>query len=118
MVLKTRAKKEDWPGLRTQAEHKAITEATQKTAVASADNAVLAADIKRRLLLRLQRIEAKYPFDATEVRTSEGKNTVIFRLRDLTAAYKDLTGDIAQPEADKNAPVYELLRRLDDECGV
>lgn len=118
MVLKTRAKKEDWPGLRTQAEHKAITEATQKTAAASADNAVLAADIKRRLLLRLQRIEAKYPFDATEVRTSEGKNTVIFRLRDLTAAYKDLTEDIAQPEADKNAPVYELLRRLDDECGV
>lgn len=91
MVLKTRAKKEGWPALRTQAEHRATTEATQRTADAAADNAVIAADVKRSLLLRLQRIERKYPFDATEVRTQEGKNTVVFKLRDLTAAYKDLT---------------------------
>ena len=94
MVLKTRAKKEDWPGLRTQAEHKASTEATQKTAEAAADNAVIAADIKKRLLLRLSRMEQKYPYDATEVRTHDGKNTVTFRIRDLTAAYKDLTSDM------------------------
>ena len=118
MTLKTRAKNEDWPGLRTQAEHKAITESTQKTADAAADNAMLAADIKRRLLLRLQRIEAKYPFDATEVRTHEGKNTVTFRIRDLTAAYKDLTEDMPKNEADKNAPIYELLKKLDGECNV
>lgn len=118
MVLKTRAKKEDWPGLRTQAEHKASTEATQKTAEAAADNAVLAADIKKRLLLRLSRIEQKYPFDATEIRTREGKSTVTFRIRDLTAAYKDLTEDIQSVTADKNAPIYELLRKLDGECDV
>lgn len=94
MVLKTRAKKEDWPGLRTQAEHKASTEATQKTAEAAADNAVIAANIKKRLLLRLSRMEQKYPYDATEVRTHDGKNTVTFRIRDLTAAYKDLTSDM------------------------
>lgn len=94
MVLKTRAKKEDWPGLRTQAEHKASTEATLKTAEAAADNAVIAANIKKRLLLRLSRMEQKYPYDATEVRTHEGKNTVTFRIRDLTAAYKDLTSDM------------------------
>lgn len=99
MVLKTRAKKEDWPGLRTQAEHKASTEATQKTADAAADNAIIAADIKKSLLLRLQRIERKYPFDATEVRTKQGSNYVVFRLRDLTAAYKDLTEDMPK-EAD------------------
>lgn len=99
MVLKTRAKKEDWPGLRTQAEHKASTEATQKTADAAADNAIIAADIKKSLLLRLQRIERKYPFDATEVRTKQGNNYVVFRLRDLTAAYKDLTEDMPK-EAD------------------
>lgn len=118
MVLKTRAKKEDWPGLRTQAEHKARTEATQKVAEAASDNAVIAADIKKRLLLRLKRIEEKYPFDATEIRTHEGKSTVTFRIRDLTAAYKDLTDDIQSIGTDKNAPIYELLRKLDGECDV
>lgn len=118
MVLKTRAKKEDWPGLRTQAEHKARTEATQKVAEAASDNAVIAADIKKRLLLRLKRIEEKYPFDATEIRTHEGKSTVTFRIRDLTAAYKDLTEDIQSIGTDKNAPIYELLRKLDGECDV
>lgn len=99
MVLKTRAKKEDWPGLRTQAEHKARTEATQKVAEAASDNAIIAADIKKSLLLRLQRIEQKYPFDATEVRTKQGNTYAIFRIRDLTAAYKDLTEDMPK-EAD------------------
>ena len=118
MVLKTRAKKEDWPGLRTQAEHRATTEATQKTADAAADNAVIAADIKKRLLLRLSRMEQKYPFDATEIRTHEGKNTVIFKIRDLTAAYKDLTEDMPKGDGDRNAPIFELLRKLDGECDV
>ena len=123
MVLKTRAKKEDWPGLRTQAEHKASTEATLKTAEAAADNAVIAADIKKRLLLRLSRIEQKYPFDATEIRTqikdNNGKNsTAVYRIRDLTAAYKDLTEDLPKGDNNKNAPIYDLLRRLDDECSI
>ena len=108
MVLKTRAKKEDWPGLRTQAEHKASTEATQKAAAAAADNAVIAAEIKKRLLLRLSRAEQKFPMDATEVRTQVGKSTAIFKLRDLTAAYKDLTEDMAATSAD-NALLQSLL---------
>ena len=109
MVLKTRAKKEDWPGLRTQAEHKASTEATQKTAEAAADNAVIAADIKKRLLLRLSRAEQKFPMDATEVRTQVGKSTAIFKLRDLTAMYRDLTEDMAGTSADN-----DLLQSLLD----
>lgn len=111
MVLKTRAKKEQWPELRRQAEHKANTEATQKTAEAAADNAVLAQDIKKRLLLRLSRIEQKYPFDATEVRTQTGKTTAIYRIRDLTAAYKDLTDDLPKASAvdDALAAAREIL---------
>ena len=108
MVLKTRAKKEDWPGLRTQAEHKASTEATQKTAAADADNAVIAAEIKKRLLLRLSRAEQKFPMDATEVRTQVGKSTAIFKLKDLTAMYRDLTEDMAGTSAD-NALLQSLL---------
>ena len=75
---------------------------------AAADNAVIAAEIKKRLLLRLSRAEQKFPMDATEVRTQVGKSTAIFKLRDLTAAYKDLTEDMAATSAD-NALLQSLL---------
>ena len=114
--IRNKAEIEGWVKLREEAERKSSAQATQKVADAAADNAVIAADIKKRLLLRLQRIEQKYPFDATEVRSRNDKNVVIYRIRDLTAAYRDLTDDMPKVEADKNAPIYELLRRLDDEC--
>ena len=105
-----KANAEGWHQLRTKAESRSTAQAQQKTAEAAADNAVIAADIKKRLLLRLKRIEEKYPFDATEIRTHEGKSTVTFRIRDLTAAYKDLTEDI---QAGSNA-TNELLQSLLD----
>lgn len=117
-TLLQRANVEHWQKLRNQAEIKSITRTEQKTAEAAADNAIIAADLKKRLLLRLKRIEEKYPFDATEVRTHEGKSTVTFRIKDLTAAYRDLTDDMPKTETDKNAPIYELIRRLDGECDV
>lgn len=91
------ANREHWKDDREKASNKAAMRAQQKTADAAAGNAVLAADMKRRLLLRLQRIEEKFPLDATEVRTKVGNNTAVYRIRDLTAAYKDLTGDIIMP---------------------
>ena len=93
-TLMKKANVEGWHKLREKAESKSTAQAQQKTAEAAADNAVIAADIKKRLLLRLSRMEQKYPYDATEVRTHDGKNTVTFRIRDLTAAYKDLTSDM------------------------
>ena len=109
-VLKTRAKKEDWPGLRTQAEHKATIEATQRTAVAAADNATLAANIKRMGLEIIAGLFADYAENvrATEHRENSGGVTDIKRLRDLTAAYKDLTGDIVQSDTD-NALLQSLM---------
>ena len=115
-TLQDRAKREEWIKQKDDTCAKAVIISCQKTATAAADNAVIAADIKKRLLLRLKRIEEKYPFDATEIRTHEGKSTVTFRIRDLTAAYKDLTDDIQSIGTDKNAPIYELLRKLDGEC--
>lgn len=112
------ANREGWKASRDKVTIKGITRSEQKASEAIADNAVIAADIKKRLLLRLKRIEEKYPFDATEIRTHEGKSTVTFRIRDLTAAYKDLTDDIQNIGTDKNAPIYELLRKLDGECDV
>ena len=103
-----RANKEGWKALRNQATIKSITQTEQKTAAAAADNAVLAADIKRRLLLRLSRAEQKFPLDATEIRTQSGKSTAIYKLRDLTAAYKDLTEDMESASAD-NSLLQSLL---------
>lgn len=117
-TLQDRARREGWLKQKEDVCAKAVSISCQKTAEAAADNALIAADIKKRLLLRLKRIEEKYPFDATEVRTHEGKSTVTFRIKDLTAAYRDLTDDMPKTETDKNAPIYELIRRLDGECDV
>ena len=117
-ALRNKAEIEGWVSLRDDVQRKTNAEATQKTAEAAADNATLAQDFRKRLLLRLLRIEAKYPFDATEIRTHEGKSTVTFRIRDLTAAYKDLTEDLQGIGTDKNAPIYDLIRKLDGECDV
>ena len=92
-----KAKADHWEKDRATARDKAATKSIQRTAAAAANNAVLAADMKRRLLLRLQRIEEKFPLDATEVRTKVGNSTAIYRIRDLTGAYKDLVGDIMLP---------------------
>ena len=112
-TLMKKANAEGWHKMRQKAESKSTAQAQQKTAEAAADNAVIAADIKKRLLLRLQRIEQKYPFDATEIRTQEGKNTVTFRLRDLTAAYKDLTADMATGTGNNELlqSLYDMERR-------
>lgn len=118
-IVAKRGRAEGWQKDRKTASDEAAQKIVQKTASAVAENAVIAADMKRRLLLRLKRMEENYPYDATEVRHTEGENTVIYRLRDLTAALKELTDDLPKTTGeDKNAPVYELLRRLDGESGV
>lgn len=96
-ALTRKAVKDGWAKkrdeVRSKSEAKAKQKIVEKTAETMADNAAIAADIKRSLLLRLHRIEQKYPFDATEVRAKQGTNIVIYRLRDLTAAYKELMDD-------------------------
>lgn len=98
--------------LREQTMHRVNTESAQKVAESSADNAVIAADIKKKLLLRLQRIESKYPLDATEVRTKAGNSYAIFRIRDLTAAYKDLTEGM--PKTENDGTLARLDRLLEE----
>ena len=89
-----KANAEKWNDLRAGAYSKGTAAAQQKTADAAAENATIAADLKKRLLLRLKRTEEKFPMDATEVKVTEKNKTVIFRLRDLTAAFRDITGDM------------------------
>ena len=89
-------------------------EAEHKTASAMAENATLAQDIKHRLLERLKRIEENYPADATEIRTRDGKDMIIYRIRDLTGAYKDLTDDMPKVQDEADDPLAKLLARWDD----
>lgn len=97
--MKHHAKVERWVEERKRAEHSVNTISAQKNAEAIAENLAIAQNVKKRLLQRLERIEQKYPFDATEVRAKQGDNYIVFRIRDLTAAYKDLTEDMPK-EAD------------------
>ena len=105
-----KANAENWRAMRSEAEAKSTARAQQKTAEAAADNATLAQDIKKRLLMRLKRIEENYPFDATEVRTRVGKDTAIYRIKDLTAAYKDLTGDVVVNDTAGSELLQSLLQ--------
>ena len=107
-TLLRRANREGWATHREEVYNETASVVQQKTAEAAADNATLAQDFRKRLLMRLMRIEAKYPFDATEVRTKQKDNTVIFRIRDLTAAFKDITEGLTLTEDAGN----ELLQSL------
>ena len=109
-ILLKKANREHWKDDREKASNKAATKAQQKIAVAVADNATIAEDLKKRLLLRLKRIEEKYPMDATEVRTRQGNNTAIFRIRDLTAAYKDLTENMQINDSAENELLASLMQ--------
>ena len=104
-----KANREDWQTFRRDADSKSTAEAQQKTAEAAADNAIIATDLKKRLLLRLGRIEEKYPMDATEVKVRDGNKWATYRIRDLTAAYKDLTGDMPPAAAKGNELLQSLL---------
>ena len=93
-TILNRRKNEGWEKDKADAAYMARTKTVQRTAEAAADVATVAARVKKRLLLRLERTEAAFPTDATEAQLTRDGKRIIYRLRDLTAAYKDLTGDM------------------------
>jgi hypothetical protein len=114
-TMQKRARKGKWTEERTQAGEKVVEKVIQETAKKTADNATLAADIKRKGLLLLDRLFDEFEtVNATEHRDYKGRNlTDIKRLRDLTAAYKDLTDDMqtaAGIDVEDLSPLVELLR--------
>lgn len=114
------AKEDDWQTLRTNAANEARTLSVQRMANAAADNATLAANIKRMGLEIIAGLFADYAehVTATEHRETKGKTTDIKRLRDLTAAYKDLTGDMVTNQAEDNAllrSLYDIERGMRDD---
>lgn len=114
-TMQKRACKGKWTEERTRAGEKVVEKVIQKTAKKTVDNATLAADIKHKGLLLLDRLFDEFEtVTATEHRDYKGRNlTDIKRLRDLTAAYKDLTDDMqtaAGIDVEDLSPLVELLR--------
>lgn len=104
-TLRDRAKTEGWYQLKQAAIHETGIKAAQKTADAASDNAVTAERIKGRLLEQLEALIERTQLTATETRDYdfEGNLKEINRLRDLTAAFKDLTGDLPKTQATDDA---------------
>ena len=112
-TLKDRAVSEGWSNERENTHNRVTTEAQQRVIEAAADNATIAAELKKRLLLRLKRTEEKLPMDATEVQMQKDGKKVIYKLRDITAAYRDLTADMVMTEQGNEllTALMELERR-------
>lgn len=111
-TLQKRAAKEGWTKSREKAREKAVQKTVQINAEKIADNATIAADIKRKGLELLNRLFDDFnQYTATEHRAyDDARNlTDIKRLRDLTAAYKDLTGDIQSTDNGASALLQSLF---------
>lgn len=102
-----RANREKWNDQRATAYSKATEIIQQKTATAASENAAIAQRIKEKLLRKLEKeIDALPDFTGSETRNSVVEKTAdkgahrmkeatkVYKLRDLTAAYKDLTEDM------------------------
>lgn len=102
--LRRRAEAEGWYELKKQAIRECGVKAAQKTAEAASDNALTAARIKARLLAKLEEL-TEVTLKATEEREYDFNDNLVAinRLRDLTAAYKDLTGDLPKGDASEGA---------------
>ena len=97
------ARKEGWAKDRAEAEAISCAKTIQKTADIAAENAVRAQRIKTRLLEKLEALMEEQLKATEERRYDDDKLVEIHRLRDLTAAYKDLTGDMPKGEAGEDA---------------
>lgn len=123
------SRKEGWSEERKRIQAEMTQKIIQKTADAAADNASIAARIKSKLLRKLEReidalpdmIGSETRNSVTEMDHSKGKRIVkeaskAFKIRDLAAAYKDLTADMVTTETAGNDLLQSLLdleRRID-----
>ena len=114
-ALRRRAAAEGWAGAR---EERLGGGRTPRRASArdagEAGNAEIAARLRKKLLMRLERVADAIPDGAlTETKGQDESTVTLFKLRDLTAAYKDLAGDMQRDEAadiEDLEPLAELLR--------
>ena len=117
-TLRQRAYREKWGADRKKTQTKVEQIVVKEAAKKAADNATIAADIRRKGLILLDGLFDDFAeVRATEHRESRRGVTDIKRLRDLTAAYKDLTDDMAKPEETENPllrSLYDLMKENAD----
>ena len=107
-TLQSRAKRGKW-GEEKQAVAVEITQnAIKKTAESVENNAVLVAEIKRKGLETLNRLLDQFnELNCTEHRDITKTSVDIKRLKDITAAFKDLTDDM--PKESNTEPVRIVI---------
>ena len=128
-VLMQKAHKEHWKQDRDKAFSRGLAKSQQKAADAIADNATLAARIRTKLLQKLEKeIDAlpdKIGSETSGTMIEDGKSSKgnktrtiksqSYKLRDLTAAYKDLTADMVTNEtagSELLQSLFDLERRM------
>lgn len=85
-ALKRRAAGEGWTALR---------DGRAGDIAGGESDAQIALRVRRRMLMKLERMAEDMPAEAVTERKSQDDSAVsLFKLRDLTAAYKELTGDL------------------------
>ena len=96
---------------REKAAAKTRAKTIQRTANEAASNAAIAERIKRKALLMIDRLFDEFEdMHGTEHRDYNGNNiTDIKRLRDLTTALKDVTGDMPTGGGQTNELIQSLL---------
>ena len=128
--LKLRSENEGWVKMREDAQREATARATQKIAESAADNAAIAARIRLKLLKKLEKEIDSLPLligsetNGTTIEDGKGDkgtkkrtiNSRTFKIRDLTAAYKDLTADMQLVESEAN-PLLQSLYDLERRCN-
>lgn len=112
-ALDNHVKREGWGTSRNSVKQHVNEKRTKiiadRIAAEEASSATIAADIKKTLLRKLARIVDSLPEDVTERKVSNGRNTKTVKLRDITAAYKDLVGDQVTGEQQANDLLQSLI---------
>ena len=131
-TIRRRCEREKWSDQRKATRIEIQQSVVKKTAETAADNALIASRIRTKLLLKLEKeIDALPDLIGSETRNNfieneyQGRSskptkttefTKAFKIRDLTAAYKDLTGDLTTTDnagSELLQSLLELERRVD-----
>lgn len=125
-TLRDHSESEGWVKDRDNTRRMAVAKASQKTAESAASNAVTAQRIRAKLLARLEKeIDAlpdeigtnkrkaviQYEYDGKRPKKTKDMSTE-YKLRDLTAAWKDLTEGLIIAEAKEDVTDDGFLEAL------
>ena len=108
-ALKRRAQAEGWAAMRRGERARGEEGRAQSEVPAYEGDAKIALRLRETLLLKLESAAATIPCDATEMKTTAADGAVkLLKLRDLTAAYKELVGDLTEEEREENRVVIDV----------